>query len=220
MLTKICEHCNIKFTLPNLHQKNLKRRFCGPICSRRYSANNRSESWKEKNSLSKQGVLNPMFGVKQTNLNSIANLNRKGSFGKKQSKESNQKRASALTGIKRSPEHINKVIQTKINRGIFWKPDDPKYVEFKKYRRKVYYWTNKNDLSQLLNYEKRSKTGYHLDHKYSISMGFKNDISPQIIGSMSNLEFILFTDNVKKGTNCSITKEKLYELFKSCDRPL
>jgi hypothetical protein len=213
MLEKICEYCSTKFTLPNLHQKNIKRRFCGALCSRRWAANNRSNSWKEKNSLSKQGELNPMFGITQTNLNSIANLNRKGSSGKTQSSESNQKRSKSLIGIKRTPEHINKVIQTKISRGIFWKPDDPEYNEFKKYRRKVYYWTNKNELSQLDNYEMRSKTGYHLDHKYSISMGFKNNIPPHIVGSIYNLEFILVADNVKKGIKCSITKEKLYELF-------
>lgn len=220
MLEKICEHCSIEFTLPNLHQKNIKRRFCGALCSRRWAANNRTDSWKEKNSLSKQGKLNPMFGTKQTNPNSIANLNRKGSFGKTQSLESNKKRSKSLTGIKRTAEHINKVIQTKINRGIFWRPDDPEYIEFKKYRRKVYYWTNKNDLSQLDNYEKRSKTEYHLDHKYSISMGFKNNIPPQIIGSIYNLEFILVADNIKKGIKCSITKEKLYELFGGGNRPL
>lgn len=220
MLEKICEYCEVKFTLPNLHKKNIKRRFCGAICSRRWAANNRSKSWKEKNSLAKTGILNPMFNVKQTNPNSIANLNRKGSSGKKQSSESNQKRSKSLKGIKRTSEHINKVRQTKINRGIIWKSDDPVYAEFKKYRRRVYYWTNKNDLSQLSNYEKRSRTGYHLDHKYSISMGFQNNIPPQIIGSKYNLEFILVVDNIKKGVKCSITKEKLYELFSSSNRPL
>ena len=62
MLEKICEHCNTKFFLLKAGKKELKRRFCGPICSRRWAANNRSETWKQKASLAKQGKNNPMFG--------------------------------------------------------------------------------------------------------------------------------------------------------------
>jgi hypothetical protein len=79
----------------------------------------------------------------------------------------------------------------------------------------VYYWTNKNDLSMLENNDKRSRSGYHLDHKYSITEGFSNNIPPKIIGSLGNLEFIPAIDNGIKGTKCSITKETLYELFGS-----
>jgi len=212
MLEKICEYCQIKFTLPNHTQKYLKRRFCGPICSRRWAANNRSDSWKQKASLAKLGENNPMFGVSQTNPNSLSNLTRTAWTGKKQPIEANEKRAKKLTGIKRSQETINKTRQTKIDKGIFWKPDDPEYLEFKKYRRKVYYWTSKNDLTQLENHDKRGRFGYHLDHKYSITEGFKNKVPPKIIGSIDNLEFICYTDNLSKGTKCSITLEKLYGL--------
>lgn len=91
-------------------------------------------------------------------------------------------------------------------------PDDPEYLEFKKYRRKVYYWTSKNNLNILENYDKRGRDGYHLDHKYSIAEGFKNKVPPKIIGSIDNLEFLPYTTNIKKGTLCSITLEKLYGL--------
>ena len=212
MLEKICEYCQIKFTLPNHTQKYLKRRFCGPICSRRWAANNRSDSWKQKASLAKLGENNPMFGVSQTNPNSLSNLTRTAWTGKKQPIEANEKRAKKLTGIKRSQETINKTRQTKIDKGIYWKPDDLEYTEFKKYRRKVYYWTSKNDLTQLENHDKRGRFGYHLDHKYSITEGFKNKVPPKIIGSIDNLEFICYTDNLSKGTKCSITLEKLYGL--------
>lgn len=216
MLEKNCEYCNKKFTLPNLHKKNLKRRFCGPICSRRWGANNRSETWKEKASLSKLGKNNPMFGVSQTNPNSLANLTRSAWTGKRQSAESNKKRSNSMKGKSSwTEESKKKYIQTGIEQGRFWKSDDPEYIEFKKYRRKVYYWTSKNDLTLLENYDKRSLLGYHLDHKYSISEGFKNNVPPKVIGSIYNLEFLLSTDNVKKGTKCSITLENLYELFSS-----
>ena len=220
MLEKICKHCTNKFTLPSLQKKYLKRQFCGPICSRRWAANNRSDSWKQKASLAKQGENNPMFGIKQINPNSLANLTRNAWTGKQQSVESNEKRSTALTGITRSKETIDKTRKTKIDKGIIWKPDDPEYLEFKKYRRKVYYWTSKNDLTQLENYDKRGKVGFHLDHKYSITEGFKNKVSPKLIGSINNLEFIWYTNNLSKGTKCSITLEKLYELQQSCYRSL
>ena len=109
-------------------------------------------------------------------------------------------------------ESKKKYIQTGIDQGRFYKPDDPEYFEFKKYRRKVYYWTSKNDLTQLENHEKRSLLGYHLDHKYSITEGFKNKVPPKVIGSIYNLEFVLYNVNISKGTKCSITLEKLYGL--------
>jgi len=40
----------------------------------------------------------------------------------------------------------------------------------------------------------------------------KNKVPPKIIGSIDNLEFICYTDNLSKGTKCSITLEKLYGL--------
>ena len=212
MLEKNCEHCQIKFILPKATQKNLKRRFCGPICSRRWAANNRSDSWKQKASIAKQGKNNPMFGVSLKHPNSLANLKRDAWTGKVQPKEANLKRSLKLKGRKVSQESIQKTIKTKIKKGIIWKPDDPEYVEFKKYRRKVYYWTSKNDLTQLDNHEKRGRSGFHLDHKYSITEGFKNKVPPKVIGGIDNLEFICYTDNLSKGTKCSITLEKLYGL--------
>jgi hypothetical protein len=213
MLEKICENCNSNFILPSLAKKYLNRRFCGPICSRKWAANNRSASWKEKASLAKQGKNNPMFGVSLKHPNSLANLARGYWKGKTQSDDSNEKRSNKLKGIKRSQESIRKIIQTKIDKGIFWRPDDPEYIEFKKYRRKVYYWTAKNDLTLLDHHEKRGKFGYHLDHRYSITEGFKNNVPPKVIGSIYNLEFIPYNVNIVKGTKCSITLEKLYELL-------
>ena len=59
----------------------------------------------------------------------------------------------------------------------------------------------------------RKRFGYHLDHKYSITEGFKNKVPPKVIGSIYNLEFIPYNVNVSKGTKCSIKLEELYVLF-------
>jgi transposase-like protein len=88
---------------------------------------------------------------------------------------------------------------------------------YKKYRRKVINITNKQPIESLSNYEKRGLAGvegaYHLDHKYSILEGFKNDISPEIIGNINNLEYITWEDNLSKKEKCSITKEELLKIY-------
>jgi len=84
---------------------------------------------------------------------------------------------------------------------------------FKRYRKKVMFYTNKQPINTLPNYDKRGKSGvkgaYQLDHKFSIIEGFKNDIDPKIIGCLYNLEFITWEENIKKGGGCSITIKNL-----------
>ena len=95
-----------------------------------------------------------------------------------------------------------------------------KYLEslpaYKKYRIAVNKVTNKQPIYELKNSDKpRGLMGvegaYQLDHKYSIIEGFKNAIDPKIIGHIKNLEFIPWEENLNKGSNCSITIEKLIE---------
>jgi len=85
--------------------------------------------------------------------------------------------------------------------------------EFYKYKINVNRITKQQSIENLLNYNKRGKSGvcgaYQLDHKFSIMEGFKNKISPSIIGNINNLEFIPWIDNIKKRAHCSITKEEL-----------
>lgn len=83
---------------------------------------------------------------------------------------------------------------------------------YKKYRRKIAYLSNKMAFI-LDNVEKRGCSGvkdaYQLDHKYSVFEGFKNGVSPEIISSKFNLQFIPWEENNKKGSTCSITLEEL-----------
>lgn len=62
---------------------------------------------------------------------------------------------------------------------------------------------------------KRGQLGsdYNVDHKFSVSEGFKNNIPPRIIGSVHNLEMINKKENSSKGTKCSIEIDKLFELY-------
>ena len=56
---------------------------------------------------------------------------------------------------------------------------------------------------------KRGKQ-YHLDHKFSISEGFKLGLLPRIIANPNNLEIIKSNENMSKGSKCSITIEELF----------
>ena len=81
------------------------------------------------------------------------------------------------------------------------------------YKKQVWDYTNRNDLTVLENYEKRGRAGdigaYQLDHRFSISRGFIEGISPELIGSIKNLQFIPWENNLRKQGNCSIDLKEL-----------
>ena len=108
------------------------------------------------------------------------------------------------------PEQLAKTKKILLEKGIY-KSDEYK-TDYEIYRRNVDRLTSKNPLYLLENFEHRKLVGgYHLDHKFSVSEGFKQNILPCYIASMKNLEMIDGTLNRKKSTGCSITKEELYK---------
>ena len=82
---------------------------------------------------------------------------------------------------------------------------------FIKYKKLVWYFTSKN-LYKVDNIELRS-VYFRLDHKFSILEGFKQKISPEIIGSYINLEIIEAKLNCSKQDKCNITKEEPMSSF-------
>ena len=75
------------------------------------------------------------------------------------------------------------------------------------YRNKVWAVTRKQDISTLKNYKKRGNHAYdedvyHLDHKISVMYGFLNNIEPEIIGDIDNLQMLKWDENISKGSNC------------------
>ena len=50
---------------------------------------------------------------------------------------------------------------------------------------------------------------YHLDHKFSIYEGFKNNINPEIIASKGNLQILSVSGNLIKNRNSSILLDEL-----------
>lgn len=94
--------------------------------------------------------------------------------------------------------------------GVWTKPEDKNALEG--YRQMVWYCTRQQPLETLESYDKRGTVendGYHIDHKFSILEGFKQEIEPEIIASIHNLEMLPALENIQKGSNCSITLEEL-----------
>lgn len=58
---------------------------------------------------------------------------------------------------------------------------------------------------------KRSWKANHLDHRYSISQGFKDRINPFLIAHPCNLQMMKARLNKKKNAKCDITIEELLE---------
>ena len=89
-------------------------------------------------------------------------------------------------------------------------PDDKEL-----YNRLVYMHTEAtySKYKTLLDPHDRRGKGYHLDHKFSRAMGFQNNIPPEIIGSVINLEIIPDIENMSKGAKCSITESMLMERY-------
>jgi hypothetical protein len=58
---------------------------------------------------------------------------------------------------------------------------------------------------------KRGWKNNHVDHRYSISQGFKDKIDPFIIAHPCNLQMLKAKDNKKKNAKCDHTLEELYE---------
>jgi hypothetical protein len=52
---------------------------------------------------------------------------------------------------------------------------------------------------------------YHIDHVYSISNGFKNGISPLVVGNIANLKMIPWEENIEKHAKSAISIERLFE---------
>lgn len=84
--------------------------------------------------------------------------------------------------------------------------------DFIRYKTIVMMHTNKQKLHLLDNFNKRGKYEYHLDHKYSIASGFKNNINPELIGNINNLEMLTWQENISKNNKCSITIDQLINL--------
>lgn len=85
---------------------------------------------------------------------------------------------------------------------------------------KKLYWlkirsvTRFQKLSTLENYDKRGGSkddGYHLDHIYPVSLGYINNIPPEVIGDIKNLRYIPWRENLLKSNKMTEEAKKSIE---------
>jgi hypothetical protein len=90
---------------------------------------------------------------------------------------------------------------------------DEELKEFKKYSKQVRGLTAKNYrlYKKIINPKNliTGKSTYHVDHKYSICEGYRNNVDFRVISSKENLEIINANENLKKNINCSISLNEL-----------
>jgi hypothetical protein len=65
------------------------------------------------------------------------------------------------------------------------------------------------------NYKLSDTVALHRDHMISVSYGWKNNISPDIIAHPANCQILLAKDNIKKQAKCSLTPQALEERIKN-----
>jgi hypothetical protein len=103
--------------------------------------------------------------------------------------------------------------ESMIDRGFRYSDDDLTRLE--KYRRDVYRLTEHNIRTysdEIKNISMRS-TDFHLDHIYSVSTGFKNNIDPELISCVPNLQILPYSLNISKQARCWITITELNERY-------
>lgn len=93
----------------------------------------------------------------------------------------------------------------------FLKKDDPELDAKIAYYCAVQIYTNRHRkyLPERPGTTGRSAGDYHVDHMYSIYQGWLDKISPEIIGDIVNLRWLIAKENSAKGANCAMTKEEL-----------
>lgn len=120
------------------------------------------------------------------------------------------------------PEIINRIFEIKFGKSY------DEYLEqlpdFIRYKKEVHKFTRKQPSYLLNNFNKRGLSGvhgsYHLDHKFTMYQGFKDNVCPYIVGNIINLEMLPYKDNISKNYKCSMIKEELFEKYDNRDKIL
>ena len=104
---------------------------------------------------------------------------------------------------------IKKFITTKINLGQI--ADPLSKSDYELYRKNVWKYSNRSYKEHL--FEQKRDRHNHLDHILSIVDGFKNNVSPEVVGSVHNLRVISGQANRYKSYHSEITVKQLLERY-------
>ena len=117
-----------------------------------------------------------------------------------------------VDNVSKVPSVLAQINASPIYRGL-WLADH-QLSDYELYKRAVWKHTNQHagslPLYNLRGRSDKDPNAHHIDHKYSIHAGFVNNILPAIIGGMLNIHMIAASDNMSKGSNCSITLDEIH----------
>lgn len=89
-------------------------------------------------------------------------------------------------------------------------------ISVQEYQRIVWRYSNKayRESKIIIDPNNIRSTEWHLDHKFSVSEGYKNSISPEIMGHFTNLQILdRYTNCVTKNSKSSVTLDELLAAF-------
>jgi hypothetical protein len=166
------------------------------------------------NSCSKSGIRNSQYGTKRTEAwkQHIGSINKKAKRWNDGKKLSENHKLKISDGIKKSEKYRNSIIErgyrislAKCGLATDLSPAEYDSIKTDKYRyyQEVWKVTNTQPIEQLENFNKRGKAkkgtdNYQLDHIIPIIEGYNNNISPNIIGNITNLRMIPWEENIKR----------------------
>lgn len=136
---------------------------------------------------------------------------------KKSCNTNTYKRNMAHISSKRweSEQYRKNFSDTLLRKGL--KLSEAQIGKLRVYYRRVIRYTNrsiKTNFSIINPDNKQIGIGlYNIDHIFSIAEGFKQDIPPEIIGSVVNLQVLPSRENIIKKDDCWITKEELLKRY-------
>lgn len=84
------------------------------------------------------------------------------------------------------------------------------------YYHKVQQYSNTqyNRYKHIIDPDNKRGKDWHLDHIYSVSHGYLNNVPVNVVGDITNLRIIPAIDNIRKGLKCDKTLESLYEDYR------
>lgn len=194
-LIVICNLCNTEWNVRPSHHIGKSKSGC-PVCANISRSKSKTKSLndfvKEANSIhnNKYDYHLSNYTKNHKNINIICPIH--GSFQQTPSVHLSGIGCKICSGYKLPDEQISKY---KLYRSKVWSESNKSY-------RKFFTLINPKNLI-------RSRS-IHLDHKFSILEGFKNEVDPKIIGHCYNLQMLTSTENRSKWDKSSITLEELY----------
>ena len=150
--------------------------------------------------------------LRQTDENGVSGYKKKGQ--KTRSTHMNKIDELGRNGYSRiASKAIIKGNLTKAEKGIITHPSNRN--SYYRYKILVLHLTNRHRQALTEGYVTglAGKPGaWHIDHKFSIIQGFREQISPFVIGHRENLQMLPWKQNIQKLHRCDISKEELFRI--------